>query len=111
MTFLDTDLIRVLDEILPERFGGAPTDYQLVEEEGAEGQPRLRLLVHPRVGAVDTDFLAETFLSAIGGGAGSERVMTLFWRESRLLHVERRPPLAAPSGKIQHLHAVARERP
>ena len=53
MTFLDTDLIRVLEEVLPARFGGAPTDYQLVEEEAAEGQPRVRLLVHPRIGAVD----------------------------------------------------------
>jgi hypothetical protein len=37
MTFLDTDLIRVLEEVLPARFGGAPTDYQLVEEEAEEG--------------------------------------------------------------------------
>jgi hypothetical protein len=109
MTFLDTDLIRVLEEILPARFGGAPTDYQLVEEEGAEGQPRLRLLVHPRIGAVDPEALVATFLSAIGG-TGSEHVMALFWREARLLRVERRPPLAAPSGKIQHLH-VGNRRP
>jgi hypothetical protein len=108
MTFLDTDLIRVLEEVLPARFGGAPTDYQLVEEEAEEGQPRLRLLVHPRVGAVDTEALAETFLSAIGGGTGAERVMELLWREARLLRVERRPPLAAPSGKILHLHAGER---
>jgi hypothetical protein len=34
MTFLDTNVIRVLEEVLPARFGGAPTDYQLVEDEG-----------------------------------------------------------------------------
>ena len=105
MTFLDTDLIRVLEEVLPARFGGAPTDYQLVEEEAAEGQPRVRLLVHPRIGAVDAPALIETFLSAIGGGTGSEHVMALLWRDSKFLRVERRAPLAGPSGKIQHLHA------
>jgi hypothetical protein len=104
MTFLDTDLIRVLEELLPARFGGAPTDYQLVEEETANGQSRLRLLVHPRVGVVDVAALSDTFLSAIGGGTGAERVMELLWRETKLLRVERRPPLAAPSGKILHLH-------
>jgi hypothetical protein len=104
MTFLDTDPIRVLEEVLPTRFGGAPTDYQLVEEEAEEGQPRLRLLVHPRIGAVDAEALAKTFLSAIGGGTGSERVMALLWREAKLLRVERQPPLAGSSGKIQHLH-------
>ena len=31
MTFLDTDLVRVLEEVLPTRFGGGPTDYQLEE--------------------------------------------------------------------------------
>jgi hypothetical protein len=110
MTFLDTDLIRVLEEVLPARFGGAPTDYQLVEEEAEEGQPRLRLLVHPRIGAVDAEALGEAFLSAIGSGTGSERVMALLWRDARLLRVERRPPLAGPSGKIQHLH-VGQARP
>jgi hypothetical protein len=105
MTFLDIDLIRVLEDVLPARFGGVPTDYQLVEEEAEGGQPRLRLLVHPRIGAVDVETLAETFLSAIGGGTGSERAMALLWRESRFLRVERQPPLAGPSGKIQHLHA------
>ncbi|HEY7727908.1 MAG TPA: hypothetical protein VID50_05595, partial [Candidatus Eisenbacteria bacterium] len=89
MTFLDTDLIRVLEEVLPTRFGGAPTDYQLVEEEAPEGQPRLRLLVHPRVGTVDPDALAEAFLSAIGSGTGSEHVMALLWRDAKLLRVER----------------------
>jgi hypothetical protein len=111
MTFLDTDLIRVLEEVLPARFGGSPTDYQLVEEESEGGRPRLRLLVHPRVGTVDSEALVETFLSAIGDRAESERVMARLWREAKFLRVERRPPFTAPSGKIQHLHAVAPQPP
>ena len=39
MTLLDTDVIRLLDEVLPARFGGAPTDYQLVEHESDDGEP------------------------------------------------------------------------
>ena len=31
--FLGSDLYTLVDEVLPARFGGAPTDYQLVEEE------------------------------------------------------------------------------
>ena len=54
MNFSDAELIRVLDEVLPARFGGEPTHYQLVEDEGPDGQPRLRLLVHPLVGASTT---------------------------------------------------------
>lgn len=104
MTFLDADVIRVLEEVLPARFGGAPTYYQLLEEESEEGHPRLRLLIHPAVGPLDLDAVAEAFLSAIGHGSGAERVMAQLWREARLLQVERRAPHAMATGKILHLH-------
>jgi hypothetical protein len=107
MTFFDTDIIRALEEVLPRRFGGAPTDYQLLEQEDFDGRPALRLLVHPSVGPVEADAVADVFLSALGEGSGVERVMTTQWRQARLLRVERRPPLATPGGKIQHLHQAA----
>jgi hypothetical protein len=105
MTFLDTDILRVLEDVLPARFGGAPTEYQLLEEEAPDGQPRLALLVHPAVGPLDVDTVRAAFLEAIGAGSGAERVMALLWRDAGLLRVERRPPLATLSGKILHLHA------
>ena len=108
MTFLDTDVIRVLEEVLPERFGGGPTDYQLVEEEDVEGRPGLRLLVDPAVGPLAPDAVAEAFLSAIGAGQGAQKVMGLAWRDAGLLRVERRVPLVTASGKILHLHASGR---
>jgi hypothetical protein len=107
MTFLDTDVIRVLEEVLPRRFGGAPTHYQLVEEESTDGRAVLRLLVHPAVGPIDVATVAEAFLGAIGG-IGGERVMSQVWREAGLFSVERREPLPTSSGKILHLHVARR---
>lgn len=104
VTIEDVDIGRVLDEVLPARFGGAPTDYQLVEAESEPGRPRLRLLVHPRLGPIDETDIAETFLRAIGLGRGSEPVFVLLLREADALVVERRPPLATQAGKILHLH-------
>ena len=104
MTFLDTDLARVLEEVLPEHFGGGPTDYQLAEEESDGGRPTIRLLVHPRVGPVDAVAVSRVFLDAIGSGSGAEKVMQLAWREARFLSVERRPPRLTPLGKVLHLH-------
>jgi hypothetical protein len=104
MTFLDVDLVRVLEEVLPRRFGGGSTDYQLVEDENESGRPILRLLVHPRVGSVDSDAVIGAFLDAIGVGFGAERVMGLAWRNTKVLRIERRAPLRTRAGKILHLH-------
>ena len=109
MTFLDMDVIRVLEDILPARFGGAPTDYQLSEEESEDGHSRLRLLVHPEVGPLDEAAVVDQFLASIGGGSGAERVMELVWRQARLIRVERRAPHAQASGKILHLHLQRRD--
>lgn len=103
MTFLDADIIRVLEEILPARFGGGPIDYQLAEEEGPSGDPRLRLIVSPAVGALDEEAVVDAFLEAIGPGVGAERVMGLMWRSARFVRVERRLPIVSGSGKILHL--------
>jgi hypothetical protein len=103
MTFLDADVIRVLEEVLPARFGGGPTDYQLVDEESHDGRANLRLLVDPRVGPLDDAAVADTFLASIGGGSGAQRVMELQWRQAGVVSIERRPPLPTASGKILHL--------
>lgn len=104
MTFLDADVIRVLEELLPARFGGAPTHYQIVEGRADDGHPAVRLLVDPAVGPLDPAAVAQEFLEAIGAGSGAERIMGAVWRDARLVRVERRPPLTTASGKILHLH-------
>jgi hypothetical protein len=103
MTFLDIDIVRVLEQVLPDRFGGAPIDYQLVEDEDEDGRPRLRLLIHPSVGPLDSAAAAETFLTAIARGSGTEHVMGKFWHDAGFLRVERAAPQVMASGKILHL--------
>jgi hypothetical protein len=108
MTFFDGDLIRVLEEVLPARFGGGPTDYQLIEDEVVDGQPRVQLLVHPAIGPVKSNDVAEVFLEAIGSGSSTTQLMALHWRAAGLLQIEREPPRHTAGGKIQHLHQARR---
>jgi hypothetical protein len=103
MTFLDSDVIRILEEVLPGRFGGGPTDYQLLEEETPDGGARIRLLAHPEVGPLDADDVVRTFLAALGSGSSADRMMALHWRETGLLVVDRQVPRATTTGKILHL--------
>lgn len=106
MSLLDSDVVRVLEETLPARFGGGPTHYQLIEDAAGAGGPRLRLLVDPAAGPVDPTQVAAAFLDAIASGRGAERVTGLIWSDARAVQVERRPPLAS-GGKIRHVHAGA----
>jgi hypothetical protein len=103
MTFFDSDLIRVLEEVLPSLFGGAPSQYQLVEQETGSGQPCLALMVDPSVGDLDEHAVVDAFLSAIGEGSGVEHVMELKWRSDNLMGVIRDRPRLAASGKVRHL--------
>ena len=107
MTFLDVDVLRVLEDVLPARFGGGPGDYQLVEEETLDGRPQLWLLVRPGVGSADLEAVAGAFLAAIGAGSPAEQVMSLVWRNARFLGVKRRPPVVLPSGKIRPIHLLS----
>jgi hypothetical protein len=102
MALLDADLLRVLEEVLPAQIGGGPLDYQLLEEEARDGRPRLRLLVHPRVGPLDPAVVAEAFFRAIGRGSDAARIMSLAWQDASVLQVERRVP-ESRGGKVRHL--------
>jgi len=105
MMFPDADVVRVLEERLPARFGGAPTHYQLVEEQGPDSLPVLRLLVHPHVTIEQPEAVAEAFLAALGDHGGSGTVMEQVWRQAGMLRVERTAPVLTPSGKIRHFHS------
>ena len=105
MALSDADVISVLDEILPARFGGQAGDYQLLEGEAEAGQPRLSLLVHPNVGELDAREVVDVFLSAIGKGSGVERLTELLWHDTALVVVERTPPHIMASGKVLHVAA------
>ena len=104
MTFLDVDVVHVLEELLPARFGGDATDYQLVEQASGAGA-RLALRVHPRVGPLDPAAVVAAFLAALGAGSPTARLMQAAWGEAGLVQVERRPPATTGPGKILHVHA------
>jgi hypothetical protein len=108
MTFLDVDVIRILDEILPARLGGVPGQYQLVEDELPDGRPRVRLLIHPAVGPVDPALARASFLAALASGSDAHRSMAATWREAGLVEIERRPPVTETIGKILHFRTTRR---
>jgi len=103
MHFLGAELLNLLEEVLPRRFGGAPTDYQLLEEED-HGMTRLSLVVSPRVGAVDEARLVVHVLEVLGSPGPGRKMMAEHWRQGATIRVVRRDPMTTGASKIQPLH-------
>ena len=96
-TILGTDVVRILEEVLPREFGGRSIDYQLLERETAERLTRLDLLVSPAVGPVDEGRLRERFLAELR--RGPNRGVGL-WEQAESIRVLRREPVPTPRGKV-----------
>jgi hypothetical protein len=108
MHFMGTELLHLVEVVLPARFGEHPTDYQLVEDEEG-GLPRVSLVVSPRVGEIDEALMVATTLDALGSGQrgrDGRSMMAGYWRNARTLRVVRREPYATPAAKILALHVV-----
>jgi phenylacetate-coenzyme A ligase PaaK-like adenylate-forming protein len=110
VTFHDTDLINVLERVLPAQFGGDPSDYQLAEREDVDGRPYLALIVHPRLGELNDARVKAAFLCAIGDSP-LHGLMASMWRESNVVRVDRRAPHSTGASKILHLHVDRPKKP
>jgi hypothetical protein len=108
MTFLGNELVVLVEEVLPELFGGGPTDYQFIEEE-EDGVARVSIVVSLRVGEVDERAVVGAVIAALGRGPGSRRVMAERWREGKTLRVVRREPCPTGAAKILPLHLIRRD--
>ena len=109
MTFVQTDLLRVLEERLPARCGGTGADYQVLEEEDDRGILRLLLLVSPVVKDVDVDHVRQAFLEELGGNGPFNRFAAGFWERAGTVEVRRQSPVATRAGKILPFHLISRE--
>jgi hypothetical protein len=104
MTFVKTNLLRALEEVLPARFGGTSADYQVLEEEGAGGILRVVLVVDPGVVAVEEEAVRAAFLETLSEDGALERYMTRIWQRADTIQIRRHPPVATAAGKILPFH-------
>jgi hypothetical protein len=107
MHFVGADLIALVDEVLPARFGGSPTDYQFVEEE-RDGLPTVALVVSDKIGPVAAADVQTTVLDALAARDTACRMMAGLWRDGGTIRVVRRETHSTQAGKILALHVEGR---
>jgi hypothetical protein len=108
VTLVGGEMIRILEEVLPARFGGSPLDYQLAEEEDARGLTRLSLLISPRVEIADERAVVDTVLEALERSSVAAGLAQAIWRQAGTLRVQRKEPIWTARGKLMPLHLAQR---
>ncbi|KMQ52622.1 hypothetical protein CHISP_0391 [Chitinispirillum alkaliphilum] len=112
VTFVDSDLISIIEKSLPKRFGGDSTDYQLLEEEDQKGLTRLRLVVSPRLGILDEASVERFFVDLLKNSENSPESWaqsgTEMWNQARMVRVRRDYPVSTASGKVLPFHLVTK---
>ncbi len=110
MTFVDTDFIRIMEEVLPTEFGGESTDYQLIEEENSNGLTHLNLVVSPRLGNVDEKGIADTFVRLLKKAEDSPeswaQAGSAMWAQVGTIRVKREYPIPTKRAKILPFHIL-----
>ncbi len=105
MTFTPAMTVRLVEEVLPQRFGGGPTDYQLVEDRSGPIS-KVVIVASPRVGSLQPDAVREVALHALGEDGPGPTLMANSWREAGLPHVERREPYTTGRPKLLPVHVI-----
>ncbi len=103
MSTLNSGLLRIVEEVLPGRFGGSVTDYQILEVE-ENGYSGLNLLISPDIVGVSEEKVLETImgeLRAMGEGSGLS-VDKL--EKVRNIRIKREYPKRTKVGKVFSFH-------
>jgi hypothetical protein len=99
VTLVGSDMVHILEHILPSQFGGSLLDYQLVEEETPQGFTKLILYVDPSVAISDESALLEAFLEAMKQSMPSVRLAQAEYRTGNVATIRREKPFLTSRGK------------
>lgn len=103
--FLGSDIIELVEEVLPATHGGHPTDYQFVEEQDG-AVTNVSIVVSPRLKLEDEQAVVKTVLRFLASRDSGHALMAAFWRQGRTLRVQRREPYVTPASKTPPLRVL-----
>jgi hypothetical protein len=104
VSLVGTEMVRILEEVLPDRFGGTPLDYQMLEQEDEQGFTRLYLVISPRVQIADESVVTGVVLNALRQSSPMADTASAVWQHAQTLQVRRMEPTWTARGKLMPLH-------
>jgi hypothetical protein len=104
-TIYTRELVRILEEDLPQKYGGRPGDFQLVEREG-RAQTELVLRIHPRLKIASVDDVLQFFIARFSKAYGGA-LAKVQWNGTNGIRAEVAEPVLASSGKFRAIRPLA----
>jgi len=106
VSLVGNEILQILERVLPARFGGTLLDYQIQEEEDADGLTRLYLVVDPRIAIADDREVIDAFYAALRSSSPMADAARAVWQHAHSLRIRRQVPLTTARGKLLPLHVV-----
>jgi hypothetical protein len=103
-TFIGSDLIPLVQRILPSEFGGDANDYQFMEEADEKGYHKLYILISPDIGEINEERLKEVVFEGLTSGEYSHSFSRSLWTQAETIQIKRINPIPTKRGKIYPLH-------
>jgi hypothetical protein len=103
VTLVGSEMVHILEEVLPARFGGSPLDYQLLEEEDERGYTRLCLLISPRIHIEDETSVIGTLLDTLRQSSVAADLAGALWSQAGTIRIRRTDPIWTARGKFMPL--------
>lgn len=109
VTLVGSDIVRILEETLPARFGGGSLDYQLVEEEDEKSHTRLSLLIDPRVAIDDESQVIPFVIGELRASDAPSSMAGSIWAQAGTFRIIRQKPITTTGReKLMPLHTTVR---
>jgi hypothetical protein len=109
VTLVGTEMLQILNQALPARFGGSPLDYQLMEAENEAGFTRLYLIVSPRVVIADEPAVVRYLLERLSVSSSMADAARVLWQQAQTIEIRRIEPIWTERGKLLPLHILRRQ--
>ena len=106
ITLVPSYVMRLIEEVLMERYDGCSTDYQLYEVEDPNGLTRLEILVCTRVALASEAEVLDALLAGLARASPAADLARATWAAAGTLRLVRGEPVWTRRGKLLPLHLV-----
>jgi hypothetical protein len=110
VTLVGSEMVRILEEVLPAKFGGSSLDYQLIEEENEKGLSRVSLIISPKIQIANETAVIDAVLDALGRSGVAADLARAHWMQAGTLRVKRMEPVWTARGKLMPFRPARAQR-